>query len=206
MGYCEYLSIHIHMKGLQDYVTNEKLWNAFKEGNSQAYLRIYDDNYQPLFNYGFKICGDKLLTDDCIQDIFLELWRNRNSVNQVSRIRPYLLQYLKRKVLAEMKRQQRNSEFDDFLTAGLTHESYETRLISNEISEEMSKKLKTAIGELTGRQKEILHLKFYQNLSYEEIAEITSLKIKRVYNVIYEAIKILRNHLLISVPLLLMAL
>lgn len=187
----------------EDYAKDEELWDAFKKGSQKAYLNIYDSNYQSLFNYGFKISRNKSVTDDCIQDIFLDLWKNRKRVNPVSKIRPYLLKYLKRRILKEVKGQQRNIEFEDFSVPLLNNESYEAWLIANEISEEIHNKLKAAIKELTARQKEILHLKFYQNLSYGEIAEVTSLKIGRVYNLIYEAIKALRNHLLIALPLLL---
>jgi DNA-directed RNA polymerase specialized sigma24 family protein len=62
-----------------------------KEGNKNAFLILYRENYRYLFSYGFSLCMDKELTKDCIHEMFLELWYKRTSVNrEVQNIRSYL--------------------------------------------------------------------------------------------------------------------
>ncbi len=56
-------------------------------------------------------------------------------------------------------------------------------------SEEKKEQLRNALKNLTKKQIEIIRLKFFDNLSYAEIAAKTSLTSRTVYNLIYEAIR-----------------
>ena len=69
---------------------------------------------------------------------------------------------------------------------------YEDLLIAFQQSEEKKNRLRAALKKLTKKQLQIIRLKFFDNLSYEEIAAKTSLKQRTVYNLIYEAIRHLR--------------
>ena len=71
--------------------------------------------------------------------------------------------------------------------------SYEDYIICFEENEALKKALYESIQLLPGRQKELLMLRFYDNMSYEEIAEKNSLSIRTVYNKIHLALKKLRS-------------
>ena len=58
--------------------------------------------------------------------------------------------------------------------------------------EEFRSNLSIALKALSPKQIELIRLKFFENLSYKEIADISSQSIKTSYNTIYDAIKILR--------------
>ena len=53
--------------------------------------------------------------------------------------------------------------------------------------------LLAALDELSPRQREIIYLRFYQNLSYEEIADIMDLNYQTSRNLLYKAIRSLRG-------------
>ena len=74
--------------------------------------------------------------------------------------------------------------------------SGEDIIIGKEISTERSNHLKKAIQQLTNRQKEIIYLRFYSGLSYEEISEVTALKYQSIRNLFSNALKELRKVLL----------
>jgi RNA polymerase sigma factor (sigma-70 family) len=50
-----------------------------------------------------------------------------------------------------------------------------------------------ALGRLSNRQKEIIYLKYYQNLSYEEVSEIMNINYQVARNLLYQAIKSLKS-------------
>ena len=70
---------------------------------------------------------------------------------------------------------------------------YEELLIAFQQTEEKKEQLGRALATLTKKQIEIIRLKFFDNLSYAEISEKTSLTTRTVYNIIYEAINRLRE-------------
>jgi RNA polymerase sigma factor (sigma-70 family) len=68
----------------------------------------------------------------------------------------------------------------------------EEKLIKKDDQSHLSKLLINYINELPSRQKELIQLKFYEGLSYEEIVQKTGLSYRTVYNTIYEALKNLK--------------
>jgi RNA polymerase sigma factor (sigma-70 family) len=73
--------------------------------------------------------------------------------------------------------------------------SHEFALITSQISEEQKKNLAQALSCLTGRQREAIFLRYYEGLSYEEIATLMSVTVKTAYNFVYMAITELRKFL-----------
>lgn len=172
-------------------------WELLIEGDREAFISIYETNYQHLFTYGFSLCGDKELTKDCIQDLFLEIWNTRSHLTtEVSNVRSYLFTWLRRKITKELSRSAHNKssmqDGDDDLLVELP---YETLLIRFQQSSEDKEKLIAALSKLTRKQVEIIKLRFFDNLSYLQISERTALTTRTVYNHIHEAIKQLRNTL-----------
>ncbi|MNL55254.1 RNA polymerase sigma factor SigK [compost metagenome] len=95
---------------------------------------------------------------------------------------------------------ERKRKINDALTnAGAEGEwmemSYEEVIVKVQTDELVRFKLKAALQKLTYRQKQLIHLKFFDGLSYEQIAEQTTQTIKTAYNTVYDAIKILRKEL-----------
>ena len=78
--------------------------------------------------------------------------------------------------------------------------SIESILIEDEIKTEQSSRLKNCIQSLTKGQREVIYLKFYNELTYHEIAEITELQVDSVYNLVSKTIEILRKKLQIAKP------
>jgi RNA polymerase sigma factor (sigma-70 family) len=70
----------------------------------------------------------------------------------------------------------------------------ETYLIDREIETESLQKLQSELDKLTKRQREAIFLRFTQNLSYEEIANIMAINYRSVVNLIHEAIKAIRQN------------
>jgi RNA polymerase sigma factor (sigma-70 family) len=71
--------------------------------------------------------------------------------------------------------------------------SYEKDLIENQTCIEQQEHLQHALNRLSPRQKEVVYLKFYENMSYHEITELTSLNYQSVRNYIHQAIQALRR-------------
>jgi RNA polymerase sigma factor (sigma-70 family) len=171
------------------------LWDSMIRGNRDSFLAIYENHYQALFSYGFSLSADRELTKDCIQELFIEIWKTREKLNKkVSNIRSYLFTWLRRNIFHELSRlsgeQNTYNQFESSLTNILP---YEDLLIAFQQTEEDRFNLQSAMKGLSKSQLEIIRLKFFDNLSYSEIATKTSLSIRTIYNLIYEALSHLRE-------------
>jgi len=177
-------------------------WLCMAGGDRNAFLTIYQNHYQALFCYGFSITTDRELTKDCIQELFLEIWKTRKTLNaDVKNVRSYLFTWLRRKISYALSQLAKAKSLALIQDSELTQSCYEELLVAFQQSEEKKEQLRNALKKLTKKQLEMIRLKFFGNLSYAEIASRTSLAPRTVYNLIYEAIRHLRENMTVNSPL-----
>jgi RNA polymerase sigma factor (sigma-70 family) len=169
-------------------------WHGLLQGDENSFMRLYDKHYQPMFSFGLTVCHDKDVVKDAIHEVFCELWDNRSRFPVVQNEKAYLMTYLKRKILREIEKQQRNSPFDDSPTA-FFEKSYEELLIERQSDDANREQLKSSLEQLTAGQLEIIQLKYFEMLDYEQIAEKLQLQPRTVYNQVSKAMKTLRSAL-----------
>jgi RNA polymerase sigma factor (sigma-70 family) len=172
------------------------LWQAFKKGEITAFETLLNQYYPLLLNYGFRFYRDKEFVKDSVHDLFVALWNRREQLSDVVSVKSYLLQALRKNIIRESSRLKwfreadKISEDQDFDVEF----NIETYLISREIESESQQKLQSELDKLTKRQREAIFLRFTQELSYEEIANIMAINYRSVVNLIHEAIKSIRQN------------
>ena len=175
--------------------SDQQLWNAVRAGDKQAFSELYQRYFNVLYDYGIKLIGEEAGTRDCIQDLFIYLWNRRGRLSAANSVRFYLYTSFRRRLFKylEKKRSRENGKQDFDLFQPDIDFSVETRIIAEEeemIQVELVEKL---MHELSPRQKEVLYLRFYGELSPKEIAKVMSLNYQTVINHFYEGIKTLRK-------------
>lgn len=172
-----------------------ELTERLRNGNREALFSMMTFYYNDLFRYGMKFTADKDLTKDIIGQFFLHIWDHREKFTSAENIKAYLIVSFKRFLFDYLSKISRQL---NFLEAEMPcyEYPYEEYIISFQNKENVKALLLRAIRELPQRQQELVQLRFYDQLSYEEIAEKTSLSIRTVYNKLHEAIKKLRCPLL----------
>lgn len=171
------------------------LWESFLSGDAESFGQLFQNNYPYLLQYGSKICGNGPLLEDTIQELFLEIWKNRNPVPSLS-VRAYLLKALKYKLLKELARNNSITYRENVDDDGAFDMGHDAFLVAKQEDEEKSKKVVRSLGQLSHRQKEIIYLKYYQNLSYEEVSAVMNINYQAARNLLYQAIKALKKLML----------
>jgi RNA polymerase sigma factor (sigma-70 family) len=172
------------------------LWIAFKKGDKEAYGSLVSIFYKTLFNYGTKMSRNVNLVEDCIQDLFLEMWQRREYLSDTEHVKFYLLKALRRKIYFEQTSQQKwqYESLNDEREANFLGEfSIEASIIEVETTEHHLRKLTKVLSKLTKREREVIYLKFYQEMDYEQIAGLMSINYQSARNLIHTAIKELKN-------------
>ena len=182
---------------------DEVLWSSFKKGNELALSMLYKKHVQRLYNYGMHTCRDYDMVLDCLQELFLRLWNKRETVSNINSVKPYLFKSFRRLLIHEIVENRKLSErAAERASAFEFTPSIESMLIEDELKAEQTKKLKDCIQSLTKGQREIIFLKFFNELTYHEIAEITEMQVDSVYNLVSKTIELLRRKLQITRPLI----
>jgi RNA polymerase sigma-70 factor (ECF subfamily) len=171
------------------------LLDALRKDDEKALGYLFNKFYNKLYKIGLKWCLDSDITEEAIQLIFSDLWKYRHNLDDIQSFEAYLKGSLKKRIFKEL--QKVNSvekvnweEAERFI---LSTQSYEEILIKQESDTQLKKQLHHALEQLSPRQKEIIVLKYFEELSFKEISEKTGLQTDSIYKMLHEGIKKLRG-------------
>lgn len=177
--------------------TDKELWELLRKNNKAAFSILYQRHIKALINFGFKFTSNKDLIKDVLQDLFTEFWNKRAALSEVEHVKVYLIKSFRYKLLRAISNANKTNSFglEDVLKNLPEEEALE-----NEIAFARRSQLKEQLQDLPERQREVIHLKYFQNLKNEEIAEIINVNYQSVSNLLYRAVKKLKSKLVQKHP------
>lgn len=185
------------MKRLTNIKNNDlQLWQDLLNGEATALELIYQQNAALLTAYGYKLTQNKEIINDAIQDIFINLWQKRTQLPLVKNTRAYLLKSLRNRILRILE--SRSLAGNGEQPSEAIQDSFENRIILEELAQETLSHLHYCIQNLPTRQKEVINLRYFQNLKTEEIAEVLDINYQSVSNLLYKGIKALKRQVRLS--------
>jgi len=177
---------------------------AFKAGDEKALELLYNRHFKALAGYGYRITSDRALVEDAIQDVFVDLWRRREYLGEIENVRFYLFRALRNQLHRNIRHDLFDGaeDIDDFLDYLATLSS-EQQSIEHEVQLSQTQAIQKALGQLSQRQREAVHLRFYQGLSLDESANLMGIPKQVVKNLLSKAYAILRLSLKAALSVLL---
>lgn len=171
--------------------SDRDLWMRFKEGHEAAFEALYHRFYDSLCGYGYRFDNHMVFVEECIQDLFVKLWRNRDRLSLPESPKHYLLKALRNIIYNKQQAQ-------GFLVYKGT--SSDLVLLTQERTEEMpfrgtpslSAELEYHMQKLTAKQREAIYLFYVEDFSYQEIAVFFRIRREGAYKLIYRAIDALK--------------
>ncbi len=173
---------------------DRQLWNSFRNSDKQCLSTLFNRYYSKLFNYGFNIVQNDEFVKDCIQELFLTLLEQRNTVSNAYSVHSYLFVSMRRMLFYNLRKRKNQQIRNKVFTEHFIDENFhiENRIINSEIEHELADILQRALSDLSNRQKQVIHLKYFEGLSNSEIAKLLCINRQSVYNHVSEAIKQLK--------------
>ena len=177
--------------------TNVQAWKEFIGGNKESLLMLYELNYVGLLNYGSKFLNNRDHLNDHLMDLLLQLWDNRDKLPVIENVRSYLMTCFRRKLLNRNKQEVWEDSLGELPESQGTQSevSFEERLIKLQSNEQIKNKLANGLKKLSPRQREMIELKFFKDLSYDEIAVKCLITKRTAYNIVHDALIILRKEM-----------
>lgn len=145
---------------------------------------------RPLLQYATRILGDSDRARDVVQETFVKLQREDRAELDHAPAK-WLFTVCRNNALNICRKEKRMTYLDQELLE--TRESEQPAPCESLEAKEASGFLLRILGTLPPRQQEVLQLKFQNDLSYQEISEITELSVSHVGVLIHNALKTLRQ-------------
>lgn len=178
-----------------------KNWKLLIEGEKQGLYACFSLFYDDLYRFGLSLYRNPELIKESIQNLFIELWKIRDKLSEVENIQQYVFTIYKRIIYKTNQKYTHQEELVALDSADVEEHfisvsSYEAILIASQEDEHLKNRLRNALNSLSPRQKEIVQMRYFDCLSFKEIAEKTDLTERTVYNTLHNAVNVLRETLL----------
>jgi RNA polymerase sigma factor (sigma-70 family) len=172
------------------------VWRRFLSGDTEAFDLLMSSHFRTLFQYGSKFSRDKEFVKDSIQDLFLTLWEKRENLNGDAQVKPYMMASLRRLMHRSISSKSwiGDESLEEAEGSFEVEFSVEHTYIENESTLVMTEQLKQLLDELPKRQKEVVYLKYFQEMDRNQISEVMDVTPQTVSNLLQIAIKQLKKH------------
>lgn len=179
----------------QDDVKN--LWVRAKNDDYAAFEKIYRCYNLLLKRYAKNYLKESHLIDEAVQGLFVEIYEKRKSLTISKNLPAYLCVLLRRRIANEFERSKmyvKMDEQDGDMLLLSDSETIEGNIVYGEHSMERYNLLKRSVeSKLSKRQREIIKLRFYDDLSNNEIAGKLGVDYGTVRNTISRALSNIRR-------------
>ena len=178
---------------MQDNETKIK-WRQFIAGDNDSYSWLYNKYVQTLYQYSFRFTSNPELIKDCIQEVFTQLYKNRERLIVPDNIKVYLFVTIKNCVLRALYKESIYERSTMEQVPFLLEPTVEDEFINNEQYNNQQKKVKEILSILNPRQKEIIYYRFIQEMSMEEICILMDMNYQSAQNLIQRSLKKIRQN------------
>ncbi len=173
-------------------------WGRIKLGDKTGLEGLYTLFARDLMAYGLSIVPNRSLVKDCIQELFIEIWRYRNNNREVKNVKMYVFRSLAYKINKEIRKEKKRHQEEQ-------SEAYHSLYLRNDQEvdstcffneENTNKRLVDAMEKLPLRQREVIQYVFFENLPNDQISHLMGINIASVYTLTWKAICNLRKYYL----------
>ncbi|QYJ68395.1 RNA polymerase sigma-70 factor [Flavobacterium litorale] len=162
----------------------------FAKTKKKIFSILFDKHYKRLFNYAFKVVGHRDIAEGLVQETFIKLWDNIDSIKDDERsIESYLITVLKNKIIDNYRKKQTQEKH-------LNLYKLNTEFISDIDSKwELEKEIDKIYNSLPPQTSDIFKLSRNKGLTYPEIASLKKISKKTVESHISKALDAFRKGL-----------
>ena len=168
-----------------------KLMRSERTKEGRTFEEVFERFEIPLLQYAARITGDRERARDVVQETFIKFQRN-GALNRADEPATWLFTVCRNGALNICRKERRMMYLDEELIE--SREGEQPMPFERLEEEEAAAFLTRIIGTLPPRQQEVLRLKFQNDLSYRQIADITKTTTNNVGVLIHTALKTLRQH------------
>ncbi|WP_396202564.1 RNA polymerase sigma-70 factor [Gemmatimonas sp.] len=173
-------------------MSDADLLARLRGGDHAAFEAIFRQWYEPVVRAANRVLHDPGVAEELSQDVFLELWRRRDTLAPDSSVAGYLMQAVRNRALNHLRHlqvQRKSAVYVEALSEPAEQADADTQ------AGELQDAIRDAIAALPPRTREVFLMSRERNLRYSEIAEALGVSVKAVEANMSRALRQLREKL-----------
>ncbi len=166
--------------------SDEELITEFQNGDEAAFTQLVGRYKDQLINYIYRYVGDSDEADDILQEVFVRVYHKKNTYRPIAKFSTWIYTIAANLCKTELRRRGRHFFLSLSKTRGGADDKYpeipDSRYLSDHEAERSSdhEMIQDALMKLPPKYREVIILSDLQDLTYEEISDITGLNIGTV--------------------------
>lgn len=182
-----------HLPGRDRSATD--LARRIRDGDAAALETLFHEHYAALCRFASRILHDRAGAEDLVQDVFASIWAGRMRLDVRGSLRPYLFAAVRNRALNLRKHQlvERDWEFDEALPDVRALHRAPPRPDDLLDDDERRNRLRAAIEALPERCRLVMQLRWEEQLSHAEIADVLGISVKGVERQLSRGLQFLRD-------------
>ncbi len=173
-------------------LSDQGLLELLKSGEEGAFRELFDRYDRLLFIYAYKKLQDHEEAKDVVQEVFIGLWNNRETLELTGILASYLYTSVRNRALNLFRGKIVSNKYLASLQHFMDHTETTDHLIRERDIEALIEK---EIALLPSKMREVFNLRRKEYLSNKEIAEKLEISEQTVATHIKRALKVLRSRL-----------
>ena len=158
------------------------LIEAFQAGDEFAFVTLYNRYKAPVYAFCAKMLLDRVAAEDVLQETFVRVYENRERLTRPGSFKAWLFTIARNQCLNQLRRRERQAPLPDYPIPAHGETPF-----SNLMKSEQVDLVNAYLGRLSPEYREVIVLREYQNLSYEEIAAVTRNTVSSVKSRLFKA-------------------
>lgn len=170
--------------------TDRDLFRLIALGDEPAFAELFRRYDRRIYPFVLKMIKNPLLAEEIAQEIFIKIWRHRETLHTIDQPESYILTIAARHTLDQIKKRLNENRMLQRFSAGLSsaHNDPEELLLLKDTEELIQR----AVDQLPPQQKSVYLLSRRQGMSYEEIGRELNISPNTVRNHLVKALAAIR--------------
>lgn len=169
---------------LQYPISDEQLAIRLQNGDNQALTQIYERYKQGLYSFCYRLLGDGKSAEDVVHETFIKALTEKEKLQNPAVLKSWMFTIARNEAFAILNHRKKTRPITDDDEI-FSEETPLTTVITNE----RTILLETLLNQLLPQYKEVLLLREFESMNYEEIAAITGTTISSVKSKLFKARK-----------------
>ena len=179
-------------------MSSSEILDRLRFGDESAFEELFREHYEGLVAFATRYAGTAAAAEELVQDLFADLWEKRGRWEIRTSLRAYLYSAVRNRALNVRRRAivERDWADDEAHTDRPALQWSPPRADDAIVAGESAAELQRALESLPVRCRLTMQLRWFDQLSYAEIAETLGISVKGVENQLSRGLKALRDRLL----------
>lgn len=182
--------------------TESQIVLRLKQGDQSAFAEVFNSYSESMVRYAFTLLKDQDDAEDIIQQLFVQLWTKRETLEVTSSLKSYLYRSVHNSCLNKIKQIGVRERY----VSAVQQTDTGTAAAASQLMErkEIAHAIEAAMNELPEQCRKVFRMSRFDQLKYQQIADELGISVKTVENQMGKALKHMRSKLQHLVPAILL--